>query len=59
MVGTKVIQIVKERERKKKETSHNIFLHLFALSRCFVIIVYMRCTCMVHNIFFLLCVERF
>lgn len=33
MVGTKVIQIVKgKRERKKKEMSHNIFLHLFALT---------------------------
>jgi hypothetical protein len=32
MVGTKVIQIVKEKKRKKKEISHNIFLHLFALT---------------------------
>lgn len=59
MVGTKVIQIAKgNREREKKEISHNIFLHLFALSSHFVT-VYMRCTCIVHNIFFSLCVERF
>lgn len=33
MVGTKVIQIAKgNREREKKEISHNIFLHLFALT---------------------------
>lgn len=33
MVGTKVTQIEKGKaERKKKEISHNIFLHLFALT---------------------------
>lgn len=32
MVGTKVIQIAKGK-REKKEISHNIFLHLFALTK--------------------------
>lgn len=50
----------KKKKEKKNISSHNIFLLLFGLqlSRRIVIIVYMRCTCIVHNIFFLLCVER-
>lgn len=57
----------REREREKKKTKSKefppiifFFLHLFGLqlSRRIVIIVYMRCTCIVHNIFFLFCVLK-